>query len=414
MKLYFSNSGCSIEAEDFLRIVRLTHAEKAETIFDADIVIIHFCALSTEVITYIPPILRITDELKKHNPELKVFVGGCAEQIIDLEKRGNIDGTFRRGKMVEDLAKYLDYDYSNNNFPINYHGAVRIQMGCARNCGFCKKAYLDMPLISKPLENILADVKSAIADGFGDIELLAENSTEYGLDLNPRVSLLQLLKEICALEGLKFLTVSALCIDELALDDELVEYIRKNEKIRKVQIEAQTLIPTVRKKMCLSSSAEDVLRIMKAFEEKFIVTNVMTGYPGEIETDFKAQLRLIDSEDLYFIQVNQYDNTPYVPASNLKQVPKEISDLRLLELLRTINKVKSRKAKSLIGTEVDCVYTLEGKLEVLGHTAEVILKGLKHDKYFSGQSIRVRIKSFDDKITITNPYMNMQLEGVEV
>ena len=119
MKLYFSNSGCSIEAEDFLRIVRLTHAEKAETIFDADIVIIHFCALSTEVITYIPHILGITDELKKHNPELKVFVGGCAEQIIDLEKRGNVDGTFRRGKMVEDLAKYLDYDYSNNNFPIN-------------------------------------------------------------------------------------------------------------------------------------------------------------------------------------------------------------------------------------------------------------------------------------------------------
>jgi tRNA A37 methylthiotransferase MiaB len=166
--------------------------------------------------------------------------------------------------------------------------------------------------------------------------------------------------------------------------------------------------------MCLSSSAEDVLRIIKAFEKKFIVTNVMTGYPGEIETDFQAQLKLIDDKGLYFIQVNQYDNTPYVPASALKQVPKEISDLRLLELFRTINQVKSRKAESIIGSEVECVYTLEGNLEVLGYTAEVILNGSKHDQYFYGQSIKVRIKSFNAKKTNTNPYMYIQLEGVEV
>lgn len=109
MKLYFSNSGCSIEAEDFLRIVRLTHSEIAKTIFDADIVILHFCALSTEVITYIPHILGITDELKKHNQKLKVFVGGPIPYSIPQQQINPIRAIIRNGNIVQFF--YLNFNF---------------------------------------------------------------------------------------------------------------------------------------------------------------------------------------------------------------------------------------------------------------------------------------------------------------
>ena len=352
--------------------------------------------------------MAILNEIKENQPNVKIFAGGCAESLVDLQKRGKIDGTFRRGKMIEDLSNYLNYDYTTDDSPINYHGAVRIQMGCSRNCGFCKKGYLDMPLTSKPLEKVLADIKSAIDEGSYDIELLAENATEYGLDLEPKVRLIDLLKEICALDGLEFLSVSALCIDELALDNELVEYIRNNKKIRKVQVEVQTLIPSVRKKMNLSSSIDDVFRILEAFKDKHIITNIMVGYPGETEADFQKQLQVIEDKQMYFIQVNQYDNTPFVPAYGLKQIPKAISDLRVLALYNTINKVRIRMSEEMIGSVVDCVYTLEGKFEMLGSSCEVSIKNRPH--CYHGQVIKARITSYDSSISI-NPYMTMIFKG---
>ena len=378
---------------EFIRLIHLTGGEIAKNILEADIVILHFCGLSTEELKNIVPILAITDKLKEQNPDVKVYAGGCAEGIINLKKRGKIDGVFRRGHMVEDLSKYFNYEYKKDISAIHYHGTVKIQMGCNRRCGFCKKAYMNMQNKSTPMEEVLASVKKAIADGYGDIGLLAENSTEYGWDLNPRIRLIDLLKEICSLDGLKFLTINGLCLDELAMDDELVNYISTNNKIRKVQLESQSLIPLVRKNMKLSSTREDVIRILKAFENKHIVSNIMVGYPGENDGDFDKQLKTIKEYGLYYIQPNMYVNTPGVYGSTLKQIPKKVASKRLCKLVENLIEVREKEAEKVVGSVIPCVYTLEGRFEMLGGTANVEINNC-HKKFSYGQIVRVKIKSF--------------------
>ena len=419
MKAYFSNTGCTFEEEDFIRFLRLTNAEQTKNILEADVIIAHFCALSTESFKSIPPHMAILQGIKQElKPQVKIFIGGCASKVLDLKKRYPfVDGVFNRGSMIKDLAKYFGYDLNTiSNLPICNGQAVSIQSGCLRNCGFCKKAYLDMPLRSKPIEKVLLDIKEAISQGHPDILLFAENSTEYGIDLDGNARLIDLLKAATNVEGLKSITLTGVCIDELAFNTVLLDFIKNCKKIYKVQIEIQSLIPEVRKNMRLTSSTEDVLRVLKELSSKYIITNIMIGYPGETDENFKEQLSLIEKYGLYYVQVNTYDNTPFVYGSTFKQIPKNLVDSRTMMLINTINKLRSKKAAELKMLSrkdpISCIYTSSGTFELLGHSANIDLKNASNCKV--GDIIKVYVKDPKHLIDMRSPYQSFVLEGVKV
>lgn len=363
--------------------------------------------------------MAVFQGLKKYkNPALKLYVGGCATEVVDLKKRYPfIDGVFRRRKMVEDLSQYFGYNPKlDENLPVNYHGSVRIQTGCMRNCGFCKKAYLHMPLNSKTPDKIIADVQSAVAEGFHNIMLLAENSTEYGIDLAEDVRLVDLLKSIVLIDGVTSLNVYGLCMDELVLNHELVSFLRDCEKIHKLQIEVQSLIPEVRKSMGLSSSVEEVLKILKLLERKYIITNIMLGYPGETVSNFAEQLKLIEEYGLYYLQANVYDDTPCVPAHNLEQIPKELVTKRMLAFLETLKRIRAKLANQIIAeskkSPIECVYTAEGTFEMIGYSA--LVNVTNDTRYANGQRIRCRIQKVENLITPSDPNQSLVLKGNRV
>ena len=375
MKVYFSNTGCSFENEDFLRFLALTNAQEADSIMEADVIIAHFCALSTESFQTIPPHMAVLNGMREFNAKVQLYVGGCAAEVLDLKTRYPfINGVFTRRRMVEDLAKYFNYSAeANKDISVNYYNCVRIETGCARHCGFCKQAYLKMPVQSKPIDRVLADVRDVVSKGHHDIVLFAENSTEYGLDLPGNIRLIDLLKEVVEIEGVEFIYISALCIDELVLNPELVDYIRDCNKIYKVQLEIQSLIPFVRRNMRLTSTVDEVLEILDKFSKKHIIGNIMMGYPGETEGNFKKQLRLIEEHDLYYVQINEYDDTPMVYGHSFEQISKEIVHERCKKMLQLISRLRTNKAKEIkelsIKHPLDCIRTTSGKLELVGYSA---------------------------------------------
>ena len=418
MKVYFSNSGCTMEAEDFLRFLYLTGAEQTNEIIAADIIIAHFCALSTESFKSIPQHMAVLKGLKDLNPNLKLYIGGCASEVLDLKKRYPfVDGFFNRRNMVEDLSKYFGYaPKSDENPPISYYNCIRIQSGCARHCGFCKKAYLKMPLNSKPIENVIADIKNSVKNGYHDILLLAENSTEYGMDLPGNIRLIDLLKAIVQIDGIASLFITALCIDELALDSELVDFIKGCNKIHKLQLEIQSLIPEVRKNMLLSSTVEDVLRILGEFSNKYIITNIMLGYPGETDDNFRRQLELIEKYGLYYVQANTYDDTPLVYGHSLKKIPNKIVNERISQLINTLIRIRNQKAveiqnKSKV-TPIQCIYTSNRTFETIGYSAVVEVANSK--AYTSGQIINVEITGIKRSLDMLDINQNFVLKGVRI
>lgn len=356
--------------------------------------------------------------MKENFPDIKLYVGGCASEVLDLQKRYPfIDGVFRRRNMIQDLATYFGYDpKSDEEDPISNLHCVKIQTGCARSCGFCKKAYLKMPLCSKPIAKVLMDVKDSVSKGHHDIILLAENATEYGIDLDDNIRLIDLLKAVVEIDGVESLYVSALCIDELVLNPELVDYIKNCAKIHKVQLEIQSLIPEVRKNMRLTSTVDDVLKLLGEFSEKYIITNIMLGYPGETTENFKKQLKLIEKYGLYYVQINVYDNTPLVYGNSFEQIPKSVVSERVTMITRTMTKVRNRKATDIRmaskNEPVTCIYTTEGRFEIVGHAAIVELS--KAPKCTSGQKVKVRVTGSKKLFSMFDPDQTMVLGGVQV
>lgn len=83
----FSNTGCSAEDEDFLRLLRTIGAERTQNLFKADCIIQHFCGMSTENYEMIPKCMYILKRIKEERPETKIFIGGCASEVLDLKKK---------------------------------------------------------------------------------------------------------------------------------------------------------------------------------------------------------------------------------------------------------------------------------------------------------------------------------------
>lgn len=417
MKVYFSNTGCTLEVEDFMRFIRFIEAEQTKNITEADVIIAHFCALSTESFETIPPHMAVFKGLKDYNPSLKLYIGGCAAEVLNLQKRYPfVDGVFNRRNMVEDLANYFNYDpKSEKDEPMSYYHSVRIQTGCVRNCGFCKKAYLKMPLHSKPIEKVIADVKEAVKKGHHDIVLHAENATEYGIDLG-NIRLIDLLKKIIQIDGVNYIYLTALCIDELSVNPELVDFIKGCNKINKVQLEIQSLIPEVRKNMRLTSSVDDVLRVLKEFSSKYIITNIMVGYPGETSSNFQKQIELIKKYELYYVQINNYDDTPLVYGHSLEQIPKNIVQERSAMLMQTLAHIRNKKATEIRiiskNNPISCVYTTERRFETLGYSAIVEVANAK--KIVSGQIINVKISGIKNTFDIFDYNQSLILRGTMV
>lgn len=408
-KVYYSNSGCAIHNIEFSRFMAISQLTKTDNIGEADVIIQSFCGISSDLFKEIPYYMTIFKHMMEENPSLQIFVGGCAEGPVDLAKRYPfITGVFRRGKMVEDLESFFSCTKSEGVLP-TFRNSVLIQTGCARHCGFCKKAYMDMPIISTPIEVVIESVKQLVKNNHPDIVLMAENSTEYGLDLPGNIGLLDLLKAVSSINGVKSIHVSALCIDELILNPELVDYIANSQLIYKIQLEIQSLIPAVRKNMKLTSSVDDVLRILHAFKNKHINTNIMVGYPGETDVALKKQFDLIRLHSLYYVQFNIYDNTPLVYGSTLPQVPEQTANRRLLQLVAVINEQKEEQYSKWLRQVVPCIYSSAKYLELVEGTA-IVLPEIRLPLKF-GTRVNVEITGLESLVTPIDMYQYMFLKG---
>ena len=419
IKIYFFNSGCSAENLDFRRLLALTGAEESTNPFKADAIIANFCGISTDAFKIIPEYMAIFEGVKEIFPETRVYVGGCAEGIVDLKARYPfIDGTFGRRHMLEDLSTYFDYDVEKSKeMAVSFYNCVHIQSGCARHCGFCKKAYMDMTLNSRPIGLVIKDIKDAIANGYPDIVLLAENSTEYGFDLTGNVSLIDLLKAVIQVEGVKSILLTALCIDELSLpqNKELLQFIKECNLIHEVQIEIQSLIPEVRKAMKLTSSVEAVLRVLDELKGKRIITNIMVGYPGETDRGFDNELKLIEDNNIYYIQINKYDDTPLVYAHSLEQIPEIVVSQRMIRLASLIRKLRTEETKKLIETTrtkpVSCIFTTEKRWAVIGESAVV---NLGKTNAAAGDIVKAKIIEIENLFNMQDPNQTLCLRGTIV
>ena len=392
----------------------LTESEKA------DVVLYNTCTVRENADTRVFGRLGYLNTIKKKNKEMIIGLCGCMGQephIVEKLKESYkfvdlIFGTFNVYKLAELLYaritsgnSIIDVWEESKEFvellpterKYSFKSGVNIMYGCDNFCTYCIVPYVRGREKSRPVEDIVDEIKRLTETGVVEVCLLGQNVNSYGKGLDGNVTFASLLREIEKIDGLQ--RIRFMTPHPKDLSDEVIEVMANSKKIcRHIHLPAQSGSSNILKKMNRNYTREDYLaivdKIKTAMPDISITTDLIVGFPGETEEDFEDTLRLVKEVGYSSAFTFQYSKRTGTPAATFEdQVPEEVMTERFNRLLETV-KESSGCNDDLAGKTMDVL--VEGKNEKLegylsGRLSNNMLVHFKGDEDLIGKIIDVHI-----------------------
>lgn len=337
---------------------------------ECDILIINTCA-------FIKPsrdeaIDEIQDAIKrKQNGELeKIIVTGCLNKYVDtldINVGNNID-LFLPIKDNKEICKKVaelyglkidaECNYTNRVITTPSHLAyLKIADGCDNFCTYCTIPYIRGRYVSEPIENLVAEAKMLAKFGVKELILVAQDVTKYGYDLYGQYKIVDLIRELSKIDGLKWIRLMY-CYPEL-MSDELINEIASNKKICKyVDLPLQHISNNILKTMNRRNTKEQAYEIVDKLKEKDISirSTFIIGFPGETNEDFNEIiefLKFAKMNNVGFFKYSKEEGTIAYKMEN--QIEEKEKDRRLKLAEKTQSKIYIKKQREKIGSIIDCI-----------------------------------------------------------
>lgn len=433
MKLALISLGCSknlVDSEHYLGILsQRKNMELTSDLEDADIIIVNTCGFIGDAKRESIETILEAGELKKTGKLKKLVVAGCLAQKYSgeiLKEMPEVDAVIGTGD-IDKIETLIDgilagkqvVETSNIDFLANadterirttapHTAYLKISEGCNRHCTYCIIPQMRGRLRSRSIEDIVKEAKAMVASGVREINLLAQETTEYGIDLYGEKKLASLMRELCKIEGLKWLR--SYYMHPEYITDELIEVIKEEDKICKYfDVPIQHVSDNILQNMARAKNGDqvkDVLyRIRKAIPEATIRTTLIVGFPGETEDNFQELVEFVKDFKFDYAGVFKYSREEDTVAYSLPdQVDEGIKDRRYAELVNLQSEIAEKKNRKLLGKTVDVMidgvsaeseYLLEGRMR--GQALEIDGKVLTTDGTAKpGEIVKVKLEqNFD-------------------
>lgn len=433
MKLGLISLGCSKNLVDSEHLIGLMVARKGfeltNNLEDAEVVLVNTCGFIGDAKEEsIQAILEVA-ECKKSGKVKKIIVAGClaqryAEELIaeipeidavigtgEIDKIEEVvDTIFEDEKIIRcDSFEFLANAGTERILTTSPHTAyLKIAEGCNRRCTYCIIPQLRGNLRSRTIEDIVEEAKALAASGVREINLLAQETTEYGIDLYNKKALPDLLRELVKVEGIEW--IRSYYMFPNSLTDELIEVIKTEPKVcNYFDVPIQHISGNILQNMARAKSGDYIKgildRIRKEIPEAAIRTTVIVGFPGETDDDFEELKDFVEKFKFDYVGVFKYSREEGTVAHDLEnQVPEEIKEKRWVELTNLQSEIAERKNKDMIGKVVEVMidgisseseFMLEGRTR--GQALDIDGKVLTNDGTAKqGEIVKVKIEqNFD-------------------
>lgn len=388
MNVGFVHLGCSknlVDTEMTIGLFKKNEYKVVNNPEDADILVINTCGfiLSAQE-EAINTILEMTEYKKKRCKYLIVM--GCLVQRFkeELEKEipevdlwikydsydtiwEQISEVINPKSTTEKNLRFLDRTITTgNNFAY-----IRIAEGCNNFCTFCAIPKIRGKFVSRKIEDILEEAKKLANEGYKEIILIAQDTTKYGVDIYGKPQLSKLLKELCKIEGIKW--IRFLYSYPETITDELIDTVAKEDKICKYfDIPIQHISNKVLKTMGRKSDKESIKKVIRRIREKvpnvIIRTTVMVGFPGETQEDFNELYDFIKETKFERLGAFSYSKEEGTPAAKLKeQINGNTKKSRYNKIMKLQQEISKENLEKLIGKEFEVLVetkTFDGKFYV--------------------------------------------------
>jgi len=411
LKAGFVSLGCSknlVDTEVMLGLIKEREIELVNDPSDADILIVNTCAfIQSAKEESINTILNMAEYKQPEKGHCKsLIIAGClgqryGQELLDeLPEADGIIGTEAWGRVTEVIDETLKgnrlvikgdetiYDASVPRIPTTpkHTAYVKIAEGCNNRCAFCAIPLIRGKYRSRKLEDIVAEVRNLADKGVREIVLIAQDTTNYGHDIYGEPRLAQLLRELCKVEGIKW--IRTLYNYPRFLNDELIEVMATEEKIVKyVDIPLQHASNEVLRRMRRPDTKEQITALLKKLRERVpgvvIRSTFIVGFPGETEEQFQELKDFIQEQRFDHAGFFTYSKEEDTPAANMDgQVDDDVMQDRYHEI---------KAIQSLISQEIN--------ESLVDQVLEVIVEGHTEDGTSYGRSYR-QADDVDDLVYI--------------
>jgi len=388
--VFFVSFGCQmnvLDSELVLGDFQRSGYARTEEMRHADVVLINTCSIREHAEDKVWSLLGRARQVKEHRPHMKIGVMGCmAQRVKDaiVQRAPHVDlvlGTSNFRSAVQDLEdlvekggrivrtdknpdpEYLpDADRNVTARPDPFRAFVTVVRGCNHACTYCIVPHTRGREVSRPLEEVLAEVRSLVSDGVREITFLGQNINTYGQDLHPQrehtgeiCTLLERAAEIDGLDRIRFLTSNPFDMTE--------DMMRRFGRIPKVMpwlhIPAQSGSDTALKRMQRVYTVDEYRAVVgwarKHIPGVEITCDFIVGFSGETEEEFEASMALV--RDIGFMQtyVFKYSVRPRTLAARHfpDDVPEEEKKRRNVALLAQQDAVALERNERRIGQRVE-------------------------------------------------------------
>ncbi len=255
---------------------------------------------------------RYKNELQKELPEVDLF--------LSIDEYENIwDKIQELIKTNENNCKNLEY-LDRVLTTGNTTAYLKIAEGCSNYCTYCAIPYIRGAYCSRKFEDIIEEAKELASIGIKELIIIAQDTTKYGIDIYGKPRLHELLNEVCKIDGIKW--VRFLYAYPESITDELIETVKKNEKIcNYFDIPIQHISDSILKKMNRKTSSKNIKKIIEKIRtnipDAILRTSLIVGFPGETKEDFEQLYEFVQQVKFDKLGVFMYSKEDGTPAEKL-------------------------------------------------------------------------------------------------
>jgi len=337
------------------------------------------------------------------------FVAGNTEKLELINIIENLNSLDKQNKIcVSDIMQQEKFaDKTVFSASGRTRANIKIQDGCNHRCSYCIIPFARGKSRSNNLENVLSQINELTQKGFQEIVLTGIHLGQWGLDLEPKSSLTDLLLEIEKIESLKRYRLSS--IDPLECTDDFVEAIKNSKKFcRHLHISLQNgndeILKAMRRRYTVEYYSELMQKLVANIPDIAIGSDIIVGFPSETEEHFEDTCKNLENLPISYIHVFSYSKRKGTPASLMEnQVKEDIKKARNAKLTEIAKRKNLEFRRRFLGKELEVMVELSGDKKtgfLKGVTDNFIPVLIDASDEYKNKLVKVRIKEVSQDITI--------------
>ena len=380
----------------------------------SDVCVINTCTVTNMSDRKSRQMLR---KIKEKNQKAIIIATGCYAQVAkkQLEEMPEVDiviGNDEKNDIVHFLEKYIKnqqkivevqdineqkefIDMGQITYTEKTRAVIKVQDGCNQFCSYCLIPYARGRVRSRKPESILKEIEQIAQEGIKEVVITGIHIASYGKDFDNGYYLIDLLEEINKIDGIVRIRLGSL--EPTIITEDFMTRLIKLEKIchhfhLSLQSGCDETLKRMNRKYSTSQFKEIVNRLRRYYSDVILTTDIIVGFPGETEEEFKQTYQFLKEIKFYKMHVFQYSPREGTRAAKMEnQIDSKIKEHRSKELIEMSNQNQQEYNEQYIGKEVEVLFEENENGYFKGHMQNYILVKYKTDENLENTLKKVKV-----------------------